>query len=96
MEPSTPANQGFIAGRSYKILTTFLAFAVTTDVSLVIVRHWKTYDWLGKFLGIVLLLNLLIVFLTRTIKLGKEEKRKPEMLQTAYIWLLLATMLFNR
>jgi hypothetical protein len=72
-------------------------FVVTIDVSLAIVRHWKTYDSLGKFLGIVLLLNLVIVPLTRTIKFRRGEKPKPEILvQTAYIWLLLATLLFNR
>jgi hypothetical protein len=97
MEPSTQGNQGFIAGCHHNVLTTLLAFVVTIDVGLVIVRHWKTYDWLGKFLSIVLLLNLVIVPVTRTIKFRRGEKPKPEILvQTAYIWLLLATLLFNR
>jgi hypothetical protein len=97
MEALTPGNRGFIAGPFYNALTILLAFLVTIDVSFAIVTHWKTYDWLGKFLGIVLLLNMAIVPLTTIIKLRKGEKAKPEMLvQTAYIWLLLATILFNR
>jgi hypothetical protein len=97
MEPSTPENRGFIAGPFNNALTILLAFAVTIDVGLAIVTHWKTYDWLGKFLGIVLLLNLVIVPLARTIKFRRGEKPKPEILvQTAYIWVLLATMLFTR
>jgi hypothetical protein len=89
-------NQGFF-GRFNNAITILLAIVVTIDVSLTIARHWKTYDWLGKFLGIVLLLNLAIVPLTRIIKFRKGEKPKPEILvQTAYLWLLLATLLFNR
>ena len=97
MEKIELGNQGFFEGRFNNSLTILLAIVVTLDVSLAIARHWKTYDWLGKFLGIVLLLNLAIVPLTRIIKSRKREKPKPEkLIQTAYIWLLLATILFNR
>jgi hypothetical protein len=97
METSTPGKRGLIAGRFNNPITILLAVVVTIDVSLTIARHWKTYDWLGRFLGIVLLLNLVIVPLTIVIKSSKGEKPKPDMLvQTAYIWVLLATMLFSR
>jgi hypothetical protein len=97
MEPTTPGNRGFIEGRFYNAITVLLAIVVTFNVSFATVTHWKTFDWLGKFLGIVLLLNLVIVPLTMIIRLSKGEKPKPDMLvQTAYIWVMLATMLFNR
>jgi hypothetical protein len=97
MEPTTPGNRGFMEGRFYNAIMILFALLVTVNVSFTILRHWKTYDWLGKCLGIALLLNLVIVPLTMIIRLSKGEKPKPEMLvQTAYIWVMLATMLFNR
>jgi len=97
MEPTTSGNRGFIEGRFYNAITVLLAIVATFNVSFATVTHWKTFDWLGKFLGIVLLLNLVIVPLTMTIRLSKGEKPKPDMLvQTAYIWVMLATLLFNR
>jgi hypothetical protein len=68
-------NQGFIAGLFNNSMSILLACAATIDVILAIVTHWKTYDLLGKFLGIVLLLNLAIVPL-KVIKLSKREKGK--------------------
>ena len=101
MEPSTPGNRGLIAGPFYNAVTILLAFVVTIGVSLAIAKHWKTYDWLGKSLGIVFLLNLAIVPLATIMKLRKGEKAKPDVLvQTAYInaylWVMLATILFTR
>lgn len=97
MEPTTPGNRGFIEGRFYNAITILLASVVTFNVNFAIVTHWKTFDWLGKFLGIALLLNLVVVPLMMIMRLSKGEKPKPEMLvQTAYIWVRLATMRFNR
>lgn len=101
MEPSTPANRRFVAGPFYNGVTILLAIVVTMGVSLAIAKHWKTYDWLSKSLGIVFLLNLAIVPLATIVKLRKGEKAKPDILvQTAYInayiWVMLATMLFTR
>jgi uncharacterized membrane protein YkgB len=97
MEPSTPRNRGFIEGRFYNAVTNLLAIAVTIVVCLTIAEHWKTYDWIKKLLAVGLVSNLAIVPLSMIIKLRRGEKAKPDMLfQTAYIWLLLATMLFSR
>lgn len=101
MEPSTPENRSLIAGPFYNAVTILLALVVTIGVSLTIAKHWKTYDWLGKSLGIVFLLNLAIVPLATIMKLRKGEKAKPDVLvQTAYInaylWVMLATILFTR
>lgn len=90
-------NQDFPQSRFYKATTVLLAIIVTVAVSLTIAGHWKTYDWISKFLAFSLLLNLAIVPLTMVVKLIKGEKAKSDILvQTAYIWVLLATMLFNR
>ena len=84
-------------GRFYNAIIVLFALLVTVNVSFTIVRHWKTYDWIGQFLGIALLLNLAIVPLAMIIRFRKREKPKVDMLvQTAYIWVMLATMLFNR
>jgi hypothetical protein len=41
-----------------RITTDCLAAVVTADVCIAIITHWKNYDLLGRFLGIVLTLNL--------------------------------------
>ena len=97
MEPTIPANRGFLESRFYHAITILLAVVVTIAICLTIAGQWKTYEWIKKLLAIALFLNLATVPLAMIIKLSKDKKTKPDMLvQTAYIWLLLATILFNR
>ena len=97
MEPTTPVKEDFLKSRLYKVTTILLAVVVTIGVCLAIASHWKTYDWLGKFLGIVLVLNLLAVPFAVIKGMRRGVPARPEMLiRTAYVWLLLATLLFNR
>jgi hypothetical protein len=97
MGPTIPKNRGFLESRFYRATTILLAVVVTIDVCLAIAFHWRTYDWIKKFLALVLVSNLVIVPVTIIIKRKKGIATKPDMLvQTAYIWVLLATMLFNR
>ncbi|HEY1526118.1 MAG TPA: hypothetical protein VGH51_07765 [Candidatus Angelobacter sp.] len=97
MELTAPEKQDFFKGRFYNTIGLLLAVTVTVDVALAIARHWSTYDWLSKSLGVVLLLNLLVGALTIVRGLKKEKKTVPEMfVQIAYIWVLIATLLFNR
>ncbi|MGZ4840778.1 MAG: hypothetical protein ACXV5J_03470 [Candidatus Angelobacter sp.] len=97
MEPTIPANRDFLESRFYNGITILLAVVVTIAVCMTIAGQWKTYEWIKKLLAIALLLNLATVPLAMIIKLSKGKKTKPDMLvQTAYIWLMLATMLFTR
>jgi drug/metabolite transporter (DMT)-like permease len=97
MEPATPVNQDYLKGRFYNAVTVLLALVVSVDVCYKIARHWPTYDGISKLLAIALLLNLAIVPLLLIVKLSKGQEAKPDMLvQTAYIWVMLATMLFSR
>ena len=98
MEPTIPENRGFLESRFYRATTILLAVVVTIDVCLAIAFHWRTYDWIKKFLALVLVSNLVIVPVTIIINLRKKGiATKPDIsVQTAYIWLLLATLLFNR
>lgn len=97
MGAAIPVNPSLLESRSYRAITILLAVAVTIDVCLAIAFHWRTYDWIKKFLALVLVANLVIVPVTIIIKRKKGIATKPDMLvTTAYIWLLLATLLFNR
>lgn len=77
--------------------TLLLALVGTSAACLTIVVHWRTYDWINKLLAVGLLLNLARVPLTLGIKGMKEITTRPERwVQTTYIWIILATILFNR
>jgi len=97
MEETKPENQDVLERRWNKAGTIFLALVATVDVCLTIVLHWRTYDWINKLLAMVLLLNLALVPLRVIIKGTKEITTRPERwVQAAYIWIIPATILFNR
>ena len=97
MEQIKPENQGVLEGRWNKTGTILLALVGTSAVCVTIVFHWRTYDWISKLLAVGLLLNLARVPLTISIKGREEITARPERwVQTAYIWIILATVLFNR
>ena len=97
MEPTIPANSRVPKGRFNNAITILLAIVVTLAVCVTIAGQWKTYDWIKKFLAVCLLLNMTTVPLAIILKLTKGTTAKPDLLvKTAYVWLLLATLLFNR
>lgn len=97
MEEIKPENKDVLERRLNKAGMILLALVATSAVCLTIVLHWRTYDWINKLLAVVLLLNLARVPLTISIKGRKEITAKPDTwIQTAYIWIILATILFNR
>lgn len=97
MEPARPEKQGWLVQSISKVTTNFLPVVVTADVCLAIITHWKNYDRLGKFLAIVLILNLAVALLAIFKKPREGEKnRRVTYVSLAYGSLLLATMLFNR
>ena len=97
MQPTTPVKQGFLKSRFYNASTIILAVIVTSAVCITIAGQWRSYDWVSKFLGIVLMLHLLIGPLTVIRRLKKGNSAGPDIfILIAYTWLLLATMLFTR
>jgi len=96
MEPETTVKPGI--PRSFSnVVTVLLAFVVTANVCIRIAMHWGTYDWLSKFLAIVLVFSLVIV--PGSASWGWKAGRSLGLQQlagAAYMWLLLATLLFNR
>ncbi len=69
-----------------------LAATVTADVILVVMRHWKGYDVLGKSLAVVLLAHL--VLLPAGATWGRVRRYPWPSLLPMYWSLLLATTLF--
>jgi predicted neutral ceramidase superfamily lipid hydrolase len=89
-------SQSFFEGRFYNAVTILLALVVTFAVCFTIAGQWKTYDWIKKLLAGVLLLNLGTVPIAIIMRLRKGKTSKPDIsVQVAYVWLLLATLLFN-
>lgn len=83
--------------RPFNAGTIFLAIVVTIDVFIAVVTHWNNYDWMGKVVGSVLMLSTGIGLFLVLKKPGEGEKnRRVSFVTLAYIWLLLATILFNR
>lgn len=84
-------------GRFYNAVTVLVASVVTLALCITIARQWTTYDWIKKLLAVTLLLNLAVGPLAIIMRLRKRVTEKPDMpIQVAYVWLLLATLLFNR
>ena len=97
MEPTRPGNQGLLMQSISKVTTNFLPVVVTADVCLAIIIHWKNYDLLGRFLAIVLMLNLGVALLAIFKKPREGERdRRVTYVSLGYGSLLLATLLFNR
>jgi carbon starvation protein CstA len=72
-----------------------LAAAVTADVLIAIVLHWTGFDWARRSLAIVLLVYLVVMPVLAT-WVPKERRRYDwASLLPAYIFLMLATMLFG-
>jgi len=97
MEQIKSGTQDFLEGRFNNVVTVLLAIVVTLVVCLTIAGQWKTYDWIKKLMALALVSNLVIVPLAIIMNLRKGGTAKPDMsVQGAYLWLLLATLLFNR
>ena len=96
MEAKTSSEQG-IQNPYSNWVTLLLAFAVTANVCIRIAVRWPGYDWLSKSLALVLLASLMVIPVC-TVWSQKAGKKVgfPQFVQAAYMWLLLATLLFAR
>jgi uncharacterized membrane protein len=97
MKQTKSGTQAFLEGRFNNVVTVPLALVVTLVVCLTIAGQWKSYDWIKKLMALALVFNLAVVPVAIIMNLRKGGTAKPDMsVQGAYIWLLLATLLFNR
>jgi uncharacterized membrane protein len=80
--------------KTTRVVSILMAVGATFLVVVGVVFHWASYNSLRKSLAVVLLLNLFIgSVVTRKII---QKNRSPEIIiQQAYMWLILATMLFG-
>jgi hypothetical protein len=92
MESAAPEKQN-VAKSQFHAVNMLLAVSTTLVVGLEVGRHWGSYGWFNKFIGLILVLSLLgsLLELVR-----KKEKIAVEVLVTnAYSCLMLATILFG-
>lgn len=97
MEQTKSGTDNFLGGRLNNIVSILLAIVVTVVVCVTIAGQWQTYEWIKKLMALALVLNLAIVPLAIIMNLRKGITAKSDMsVQSAYLWLLLATLLFSR
>jgi hypothetical protein len=94
MEPEITPEQG-IQGPFANWVTVLFAFIATANVCTRIAIRWGSFDWLSKFLAVVLLLSLVVIPVCTTwSRKGGKKVGFLQFVQFAYIWLLLATWVF--
>ena len=99
VEAATP-NQDVAKSETRVVATLTYAFVATVLVIATIVRRWGMYDWLQKALSVALISNLLIF----PLRLVFAKKAWPNVLRwavtdnlgLAYLWVLMATLVYNR
>jgi len=77
-------------------LTKCFAAVVTADVWLVILRHWKSFDGVSKFLGVALLAWLIMIPVDATWRWIGPRRFHWSNLWPTYMILLMTTLLFSR
>jgi hypothetical protein len=97
VEPETPQKQDFGSPLVARVNTVLIPIVATLAVGVTVALHWRAYDRISKFLGLVLLLNLGIG-LWLTFQKTRQAKKvgSVSLAQIAYTSLLLATILFTR
>ncbi|HWS16784.1 MAG TPA: hypothetical protein VN223_02160 [Candidatus Elarobacter sp.] len=97
MEPETFQKRDFGSLLVTRVNTVLIPIVATLAVGVTIALHWRVYDGISKFLGLVLLLNLGIgLWLTFQKTRQAEKASSVSLAQIAYTSLLLATILFTR
>ena len=83
-----------MAPKTAKVVSILMAISATFLVLVVVMVQWTSYNWLRKSLAIVVLLNVAVGSVV--IRRLQEKYKVPEMVvQQAYGWLILATVLFG-
>jgi predicted membrane channel-forming protein YqfA (hemolysin III family) len=90
---SVPAEKQNIAKSQFSGANVLLAVSTTLVVGLELATHWGSYGWFNKFVGVILVLSLLGSLLELIKK--KEKIDFQGFVTLAYMWLVLATILFG-
>jgi hypothetical protein len=76
--------------------TFLLGTVVTANILIHILLRWKSYDWLGKSLCVVLMSNLALMLVQVFLEIKGKRKLQPDTLMLfSYISLMLTTSVFN-
>jgi hypothetical protein len=92
MESAAPEKQN-VAKSQIHAVNILLASSTTLVVGLAVGRHWGSYGRFNKFIGVILVLNLLLSLLELVRK--KEKIAVEGVITSAYMCLMLATILFG-
>jgi len=92
MESAVPEKQN-VAESKFHAVNILLAVSTTLVVGLEVSRHWGSYGWFNKFIGVILVLNLLGSLLELVRK--KEKIAVEALITSTYMCLMLATILFG-
>ena len=90
---SVPAEKQNIAKSQIHTVNMLIAVSTTLVVGLEVAKHWGSYGWFNKFVGMILVLSLLGSLLELVRK--KEKIDVQGFVTTAYMCLMLATILFG-
>jgi predicted membrane channel-forming protein YqfA (hemolysin III family) len=92
MESAAPEKQNVAKSQFYAV-NILLAVSTTLVIGLEVSRHWGSYGWFNKFVGVILVLSLLGSLLELIKK--KEKIDLQGFVTLAYMWLVLSTILFG-
>jgi hypothetical protein len=92
VESAAPEKQN-VAKSQFPAVNMLLAVSTTLVVGLEVGRHWGSYGWFNKFIGVILVLSLLGSLLELVRK--KEKIAVEGFVTSAYMCLMLATILFG-
>lgn len=90
---SVPAEKQNIAKSQIHTVNMLIAVSTTLVVGLEVAKHWESYGWFNKFVGVILVLNLLGSLFELIRKKGKIDIQL--FVTIAYLCLMLATILFG-
>jgi hypothetical protein len=90
---SVPAEKQTVAKSPFHAPNILLAVSTTGVVGLELATHWGSYGWFNKAVGVILVLSLLTSLLELISK--KERINLQGFVTLAYMWLVLATILFG-
>ena len=90
---SVPAEKQNIAKSQVHAVNMLIAVSTTLVVGLEVAKHWESYGWFNKFVGVILVLCLLgnLLELVR----NKEKIAVEWFVASVYMCLMLATILFG-
>jgi hypothetical protein len=90
MESAVPEKQN-IAKSQLHAVNMLIAISTTSVVGLEVGKHWGSYGWFNKFVGVILVLTLL----GNLFELIRKKEKIADEVFVAYMCLMLAAILFG-